>query len=211
MLDLDTGVDLDEVVAVLLIDEELSGTSVAVVDRLGQLDGIVQDGIADMSRQVLGRSDFDDLLVSSLDGAVTLVEMDNVALVVTEELDLDVLGFVEEALDEDGAIAEGALGLGSGALKGFLQVGLLAHDTHTTTTTAEGSLDDDREAIFVSELLDLLKRADSVLGTRDDRNATLDGQFPGRDLVAELLNDLGLRANELQHVSVSSPGSRNGI
>lgn len=66
VLDLDTWVDLNEVVAVLLVDQELSCTGISVVDRLGQLDSIVQDGIAGCSREVLGRCDFNDFLVAAL-------------------------------------------------------------------------------------------------------------------------------------------------
>src|SRR5690349_13865912 len=91
-----------------------------VVDRLGQTDGVGKNGIARLKRQVLGGSNLDDLLVSALDRAVTLVQMDDVAVVVAEQLDLDVLGLVEEALDKDGAVAEGALGLRGGALKRLL-------------------------------------------------------------------------------------------
>ena len=107
VLDLDSGVDLDKVVAVLLVDKELSGTGIAVVDRLGQLDGIVKDGITSLNRQVLCGGNFDNLLMTALDGAVTLVQVDDVAVVVTEELDFNVLGSVEETLDEDGTVAKG--------------------------------------------------------------------------------------------------------
>jgi len=66
VLDLDTGVDLNEVVAVLLVDEELGGTGVAVVDGLGELDSIGQDGISGLGREILSRSNLDNLLVSAL-------------------------------------------------------------------------------------------------------------------------------------------------
>lgn len=49
--------------------------------------------------------------MTTLDTAVTLVEMDDVALVVTEKLDFNVLGLVEEALDEDGSVTESRFGL----------------------------------------------------------------------------------------------------
>lgn len=202
VLDLDSGIDLDEVVSVLLVDQELSGTSVAVVDRLGELDGVVEESLADIRGQILGWGKLDDLLMSALDGAVTLVQVDDVAVVVSEELDLNVLGLVEEALDENGAVAEGGLGLGGGAVKGLLERLLLADDTHTAATATVGGLDDDGEAVFVSELLDVLELLDGALGTGDDRDAGLDGKGPGRDLVSERVDDLGRWADELNsHVS----------
>lgn len=199
VLDLDSGVDLDEVVAVLLVDEELGGTGVAVVDRLGQLDGVGKNGIAGLDGQVLGRGNFDDLLVTALDGAVTLVQVDNVAVVVTKELDLNVLGLVEEALHEDGAVAESRLGLGCGTLEVLLQAVGLADDTHTTSTTTVSGLDNDGEAILVSKGLNLLIGADSTLGTRDDGHTSGDGELSGGDLVAKGVNDIGRGADELQN------------
>lgn len=202
MLDLDSGVDLDKVVSVLLVDQELGGTSVAVVDRLRELDGIVEEGLADIRGKILGWGKLNDLLMSALDGAVTLVQVDDVAVVVSEELDLNVLGLVEEALDEDGAVAEGGLGLGGGAIKGLLESLLLADDTHTAATATVGGLDDDGEAVFVGELLDILELLDSALGTGDDWDAGLDGKGSGRDLISERVDDLGRWADELNsHVS----------
>ena len=52
----------------------------------------------------------------------------------------------QEALNKDGPIAKGGLGFRHGAFKRVLELGLLAHNTHTTATTTHGSLDDDWNA-----------------------------------------------------------------
>ena len=197
VLDLDSGVDLNEVVPVLLVDQELCGTGVAVVDRPGELDGIGQDGVAGLDWEILCGSKLDHFLVTSLNRAVTLVQVDHVAVAVTEELDFNVLGLVEEALDEDGAVAKGRLGFGSGALEGILELFLRADNTHTTATTAKGSLDDDGEAVLVSELLDLFELLDGALGTGHDGNTALGGEGTGGDLVTEGVDCLRGRSNEL--------------
>lgn len=108
---LHSGVDLNEVVSVVLVNQELSGTSIAVVDRLCEPDCIRENSIASLDREILCRSKLDNLLMTTLDTAIALVEMDDVSEVVSEELDLNVLGLVEEALDEDCAVAKGGLGL----------------------------------------------------------------------------------------------------
>lgn len=198
MLDLDTRVDFNEVVAVLLVDQELSGTGVAVVDRLGESDGICENSIAGLDGQILGRGNLNDLLVTALDRAVTLVEVDNVAVVVTEELDLNVLGLVKEALDKDGTVTESRLSLGSGTLKALLQRLGVANNTHTTTTTTVSSLDDDGETVLVSESLDLLVLGNSAFGTRNNRDVGSNGQLSGRNLVTKRVNDIGAGANELE-------------
>src|SRR5690606_25102524 len=97
-------------------------------------------------------------------------EVDDVAIVVTEELNLDVLGFVEETLDKDSSVSESGLGLGSGSVEGLLEVLLLADYAHTTATTTIGRLNDDGESVGISERLDDLESLDRTLGTRNDRN-----------------------------------------
>lgn len=202
VLDLDSGVDLDEVVAVLLVNQELGGTSVAVVDRLGESDSVVQDGLAGLLGQVLRRGKLDDLLVTSLDTAVTLEQVDHVTVAVTQKLDFNVLGAVQEALDEDGTVAESRLGLGCGTLEGLLELLLLPDNSHTTATTTEGSLDDDGESVLIGEALDFFELLDRAVGTGNDGDLALDGELTGRDLVTKGVNGVGGRTNELWKESV---------
>ena len=61
VLDLDTRVDLDKVVTALLVHEEFGGTCVPVLDRLGELESIGENGIADGLVKVWCRGNFDDL------------------------------------------------------------------------------------------------------------------------------------------------------
>jgi hypothetical protein len=68
VLDLNTWVDLDEVVAVLLVDQELSSTSISVVGGLCEFDGIVENGIPSRLRQILCGS---KLYASSVQGATS--------------------------------------------------------------------------------------------------------------------------------------------
>ncbi len=198
VLDLDSGVDLNEVVAVLLVDKELGGTGIAVVDGLGELDSVGENGVSGLDGEILGGRNFDHLLVATLDGAITLVQMNNVSVVITKKLDLNVLGLVKEALDKDGTVTEGRLGLGGGTLEVLLETLGLADDTHTTATTAVGGLDDDGESILVGEGLDLLEAFDGTLGTRDDRDVSSDSELSGRDLVAKGVNDIRRGADKLK-------------
>ena len=79
MLDLDTRVDLDEVVPSHLVNKELSGTGIPVVHTLCQLDGVREDCFPDLLRKVSSRSDFDDFLVTTLNRAITLEKMHGVS------------------------------------------------------------------------------------------------------------------------------------
>lgn len=97
VLDLDTRVDLDKVVTTHLVNEELGRTCVAVVDGLCELDGVVEDRLTDGFVKVGGGSDFDHLLVTTLNGAVALKQVDDVAFTVSEQLNLNVTRVVKEA------------------------------------------------------------------------------------------------------------------
>lgn len=61
VLDLDTGVDFNEIVSSLLIDQELGGTGISVLDVSGKSQGIVEDGLSDFLVEVRSGSDLDNL------------------------------------------------------------------------------------------------------------------------------------------------------
>jgi hypothetical protein len=111
MLDLDAGVHLDEVELPVLI-EELERARAAVADRaagLAQRSPMVRRWRAVMpgSRRLL-----DDLLVAALHGAVALAQVDDVAEIVREHLELDVARPFQEPLHVDLIISEGGARLG---------------------------------------------------------------------------------------------------
>ena len=58
---------------------------------------------------------------------------------------LDVARVLDKTLDEHGAIAEGGLGLGSGALKGVMQFLAGVYHTHSAATSTERGLQDNWE------------------------------------------------------------------
>lgn len=67
MLDLDTGIDLNEVVPSHLVNQELCGTSIPIPNTLCEFDSVSQDRLPDLLRKVSSRSDFDDFLMTTLD------------------------------------------------------------------------------------------------------------------------------------------------
>ncbi|GFZ47133.1 hypothetical protein JCM24511_04876 [Saitozyma sp. JCM 24511] len=103
MLDLESGVELEEVERVLLMRiEVLDGTGRDVADELGEADS----GLFHLLKLVArGDGDgglLDDLLVTTLDRAVTAEEGDGVAVLVGDELDLEMASGSGELHDEDG-------------------------------------------------------------------------------------------------------------
>jgi hypothetical protein len=58
---------------------------------------------------------------------------------------LDVARVLDKTLDEHGAVAEGGLGLRSGALKGVMQFLAGVYHAHAAATSTERGLQDDWE------------------------------------------------------------------
>jgi hypothetical protein len=66
VLDLDTGVDLNEVVSTLLVDQELGSTGISVVDGFGQAESVVENGLSDRFVKVRSWGDLDHLYIGQL-------------------------------------------------------------------------------------------------------------------------------------------------
>ena len=98
VLDLDARVHLDEVELAILVHEELDGACVAVSDVLhALLDGLSQLG-AQPGRDGETGGLFDELLVAALDGALALAQAHHIAVLVGEDLKLDVARAIEVLL-----------------------------------------------------------------------------------------------------------------
>ena len=147
VLHLEPGVHLDEAKgAPVVVDEELAGAGVAVADVAGEGDGrrgqLFPEGGVDGRRRRL----LQDLLVAPLEGAVPLAEVDHTAEGVGHDLDLDVAGGGEVALEEELGVAEGAGRHPPGRGQGGEQVVGVADHRHPLAAAAGGRLDDQRVA-----------------------------------------------------------------
>lgn len=82
MLHLDPGVHLNEVGVAVPVHQELTGAGVAVAHGLAQADGAVKDLLPGLLGHGEGGGVLHHLLVAALDGAVTVEEVDHIAVVV---------------------------------------------------------------------------------------------------------------------------------
>lgn len=142
MLDLNTRIDLNEIMPSHLVDQELRRPRVPVLHTLRQLNRICQDRLPDFLRKMHGRCNLDDFLVPPLYGTITLEKVHGVTHAVSEDLDFNVARALEETFDEDGTVAEGRLGLTDSTVERVFEVGLLTDNSHPTASTAHGCLDD---------------------------------------------------------------------
>ena len=134
--------------------------------------------------------------MAALDGAVALAEVDDVAVRVGEDLHLDVAAGGDRPLEDEVAVAEGALGLAAGRLGRALEGVVLLDEAHAAPAAAGRGLDHHREADLVGlleERGDVLLRA---LPAGDDRHFVLRGELAGLGLVAHQAHGVGGRADE---------------
>ena len=90
--------------------------------------------------------------MTPLHGAVALVEMDDVAVAVAQDLHFDVAGAAHVALQEHGVVSEGGAGLEPRLFQQAREIGGTLDHAHTAAAAAERSLDDQREADPVRDL-----------------------------------------------------------
>ena len=106
VLDLDAGVDLEEEEVALVVEQELEGAGVGVLDRARRVD----DRAPQLAPHLLGdrhrRPLFEQLLMAPLDRALALAEVDDRAVMIAEHLELDVARVLDVLLDVDVADAE---------------------------------------------------------------------------------------------------------
>ena len=76
----------------------------------------------------------------TLDAALTLAEVDQIPLPVTQDLDLNVTGLFEQALEVDSAVGEVGLGLQLRNWEGLLELRFGACHPHTPPAAARDRL-----------------------------------------------------------------------
>ncbi len=205
MLDLESGVHLEEE-EVTVLEDELDGAGAVVADRLGSLDRRFAHRLLDTFGQVRCRGFFDELLMATLRRTVTRRDPHAVAVLVADQLDLDMAGPREVALDVHLVAPEERLGLALGAGHCIIDLGLGLHDLHTATAATEGGLDAHRPAELVAEGLDLVGTLCELGGAGNDRGATADRSEAARHLVGHLVHGGRRWADELDAQLGDRPG-----
>lgn len=176
VLDLKTGVHLQEVEVAGRVDQELDSSGRRVLDVLGKHDGLLTHSLAGLLINVGRGSLLNNLLVSALDGTLSLRQVEllrimaihgleslsqkvfrqrnkknppiwtssySVAVLVGNDLDLNVARVVDELFNQETVITEGGHRLGLGNLVALLDLLIVPGDTHTLSSTSSGGLEHD--------------------------------------------------------------------
>ena len=196
VLHLQAGVHLQEIEVLVLADDKLHRARALVFHSLGQLHGLLAHGLAGgFADEGAGRL-FDHLLVAALDGALALVQVNDVAVAVAHHLDFDVARLLYKLLDEDAVVAKAVARLvlaGGKALERFLVV---EGHAQALATTAGRGLDHHGIANALGDLHRLFGTGNRVVVAGNGVDLGLVGQLLGRNLVAHGRNGVRLGADE---------------
>jgi hypothetical protein len=220
VLHLDARIHFDEVPgAGIGIHQELHGSGVVIAGGARQLDGGFGQRAADGIVEAHGGRHFHHLLMPPLHGAIALIEVQQVAGAIAQDLHLDVAGALDVALQKHRIVAERRAGLAPRFRQPLAEFRGAVHHAHAAPAAAEGRLDDQRKADAPRDALGLARVGDRIFGAGHGGNAGALGQLPGRALVAEQFEQLragtderdagplaGARQSRILRQEIRSPG-----
>ena len=144
--------------------------------------------------------------MAALDRALALAEVHDGAVVIAEDLELDVARVLDVLLDVDVADAERRFGLALRGLERLRQLRRRADDAHAAAAAAGDRLDDDRVAELLRDFLRLVLAVDRAVAARQDRHAGLLHRPPRARLVAEQPDHVRRRPDELDVAGLADLG-----
>ena len=196
VLHLDAGIHLDKVVVPALVHQELHRAGGDVAHVAGHLYRVLIKLLPGGLGHAEGGGELHHLLVAALEGAVPLEQVNHIAVLVAQNLHLNVLGLHQVLLDEDVLVAEGLFGLALHQVKGGNDLLRCVATAHPPAAAAAGRLEDDGEAVFDGLCKGLLPVLQGTVGTGDGGHAAGVGNGLGGQLVAHLGQNGGGGADE---------------
>ena len=196
MLDLDTGVHLYEIMPAVPVYQELQRAGVDIAHMLCDFHCILMEGFPDGLRHRPGGSELNDLLVSALQRAVALEQVDEVAVFVAQDLDFDVLRLHQELFHEDVVVAEGLFRLGFDKIVIDADLFHRVAAAHASSAAAGSRFQNDGETELEGQFLRLFLALQGLCGTGDRGHAALLRQMFGGELVAHHVKYRGGGADE---------------
>ena len=197
VFDLDARIDFDEVeFAGVGIHQEFDSAGGDVVGGLGDRHRIAAQFLALRFGEIGRRRALHHLLMAALHRTVALEQMHDIAVLVAEDLHLDMAGAFHQLFEIDLVLAESGLGLALGDDHVVHELRFVADHAHAAATAAPRRLEHHRVTDLGGEFLDGLKIVRQRIGGRHHRHADRDRQIARGDLVAEPAHGVRGRADE---------------
>src|SRR5664280_1307201 len=198
MLHLEPGVHLheEELIGLARRDNELDGPDTAVANAPCSVDRGRTESLSRRIIQQWRRRLFDDLLVTSLQRALSLAQMHDGAVLVAEHLHLNVSWSYDEALQKEIVVTERGKRLTTRTRERLTEIVRSLDTSHTLPATARGGLDEHRETDFHRCSTQIAVRHSRFDSTGHHRNARRGDMELRLDLVPHERNRSRARPNE---------------
>ena len=195
---LQAGVHFDHVGRAVAGDEEFHRGKGVVVHGLDQLAGVFLKLFAQFGGHAgPGRGgDLHQLLMVALNGAVAFVEGEDVAVLIGDDLNLDVAHVLKVAFHKEAGVAERSFGQRGGLHKGVFEFLHGADNENAAATAAAFGLEHDGKADLLDDGAGAFD-VHSAFGTGNNRHAETHGKVAGLHLVAEQVHGLAGGADEI--------------
>ena len=174
-----------------MVEQELYRASIHVTALAGNLDGQIANVFPLLLTQLWRWCHFDQFLVTALDGTVTFVQVHHIAMVVGENLHLDVTGFNDALLQKNLGTAKGLGGLGNHPLVVLPQLFLIIATTNAPATTTGRGFEHNRVANVLRLAHGIFDVIQVAFRTRCNGNTSSNRGLAGLGLVAHRTDRLG--------------------
>ena len=145
------------------------------------------------------------LLIASLTGAVTLIQMHDIPVLIRHQLHLDMLRLNDEFFHIDGVIPKICTGLRFRRIKGIRKLLGTIRTAHSASASSAACLDQHRISDFLCHGCGILYGFQQILTAGNDRYPGLHHAAAGIVLISHLLNHIRIGTDEnqttLQHQS----------
>jgi hypothetical protein len=149
MFDLKTRVHFKEVEVLVLIYQELDCSSALVAARPSETNCLFSHKCTSLRVHEAGWCLFNNFLIASLNGALTLGHVYVVTVLVSQDLELDMAWLLNVLFDEDSTISEGRYSLLTRELKTLESFLIVEGDSHSLATTSSRGLNHHRIADII--------------------------------------------------------------
>src|SRR5512146_234045 len=195
MLDLEARVHLHKIVVVVFIDQEFERADAAIANSQRGCDGALAHLAPDLLWHAWTWRLLDQLLMASLHRAVTLAQIDAVAVVVAEHLYFDVLCPAQIFLDIEAVVVERLAHLALRRGKDVIELLRTPHQPDAASTAACRRLQHEREADTRGRR-DALAHRTQHIGARQHRQPAAHHRVTRLHLIAHLHHRGGWRSDK---------------
>ena len=197
MFHLHSRVHFYEIVVAVFVHQEFNCTGASVVDRSGYFESVVTDSLPLFLCYGKSRCEFDNLLVPSLYGAVSFIQVDQIAVFVAQHLDFYVFRPFDVLFDEHIIDSEGFLCFAFCASEFFSYLIRCPDDPHASSTAARGSFEHYRITAFRSDFFSFVFVFDVLIYSRNSRYTYFVSDQLRLYLVTQSLHHFVSRSDEL--------------